>query len=239
MHHDTPSPYGDLTRSWAQLSPAAADAAAVRLLADGTCAEPDPEHVADPGLDAGCCYARLVDVAQAGDALAVGWVATTHLPQLLRQGMWLLVHAPGDWALAAHDALTRVLFEDLPDAGGRWLRRRVAHRLAKELGRSLWAERRRRRFEVNVEPYSMDTYVAGWDPDRDDGCDALTCALLAAMDELDTATRHGLIAIASDRDPAEVADQYDLAYGTLRQRICRARPQLQARLSGHVRTVGA
>jgi DNA-directed RNA polymerase specialized sigma24 family protein len=229
----TPAPYGDLTRRWNRI-PTAARAARARPLIVGACESPAVEHVDDPGLDDGACYWQLVSSAHAGNELAWGWLAATHCPTLLRHGRWLMEDDPGEWGVVAFDVFVRAIgVADLRT--GRWLRRRLAGRLVREMSAVRRRLQRRSSFEMSIDPSVLSRFER---PVVGSGSELAEVIDLAIM-EFDQPTRDALLEIAHGGCVRDVARDHGLPYMTLHQRVWRARERLRPQLAGFVRAAAS
>lgn len=235
MFDPTPAPFGDLTRRWTQLTDQDRDHHTGRLLATA-CTDACDGHVDRPGFDEGVCYRQLVVAGAAGDEVALGWLATSHRPLLITRGRVLLEQDPSEWGAVCLEAIHLTLVRiDL--SVGRWLRRRVAHQLSRHVTRVVAGQLTRRRREHPTAPVVLQqaspTPCGPWsDPHPD-----LSLVLDQALAGLDAATRDGFLALANQQPIQTVADRHDLSPAAVRQRMSRARSQLQPQLTGYLRTV--
>jgi DNA-directed RNA polymerase specialized sigma24 family protein len=227
MYDPTPAPFGDVTRRWTALDRDERRRHAARLLG-GQCAGDLLAHVDRPGIDAGACYRRLVPEAAAGDPVALGWLAATHLPLLLARGRALFEHDPTEWGAVCLEVLHRTLASaDLSEAT--WLRRRVARTLSSRLSRIVAQHLDRRQRESPTATSHIRHGIApgcDWDPHPD-----LTVHLERVLHALDAATRDSLLALANREPLAGIAARHGLSYAAVRQRVTRARRRLQPELA--------
>ena len=232
MHDPTPAPYGEITRRFTHLSDSDAEHHARRLLGVGrlqaSIERPD-------GASAGH-YRQLVVAARGGDEVAFAWLATTHRPLLLARGRVLYASDPSKWGAVALEALHITLRRvDLDE--NRWLRRAVALGLSSRIGRHTKRQRTRSAAERPTDPTRFPIRIhpaghAGHDPHPE-----LSAALADLLGALDVPTRAGLRALADEQTLEPVADAHHVSHSALRQRVTRARHQLQPELATFVRTV--
>jgi hypothetical protein len=220
-----PAPYGNVTRLWTALSEDRRDLEARRLvgvaLVEARIERPDE-------LTAGH-YQRLVEAARDGDTTAFAWLATSHRPLLLLRGQALFEDDPAEWGAAALELLHRTVQGANPC--GRWLRRSISLRLSSRMTRITQAHlRQRRRERPLVEDHVI--HLAASNPDPEPQPD-LAADLIRLLGELDAATREALIAISDHTPITEVANRHHLTHAALRQRVVRARRQLQPALAGY------
>lgn len=233
MYDLTPGPIGELTRRWTTLTDAeraqSADARLGRL-----CGGDHLVHVEHPAHDDGTCYAQLVRLALDGDAIALGWLATSHRALLIARGQVLLDHDPTEWGAVCLEALHTTLAKvDL--GAGRWVRRRVAQRLTLRVSNAAAVHVARRHRERPTAPVTLARACGSVDdPDHTEHLD-LRIALDGVLRELDSPTRDAFCALADGWALAGVAQRHGLSHGAIRQRVSRARTHLQAELAGFVR----
>lgn len=233
MFDPTPPPLGDVTRLWTHLDDHARQHHIHRLL-PGACPGDSPKHVDRPGRDRGNCYRHLLPAAVDGDPVAFGWLATTHRPLLITCGRPLFEHDPAEWGVTCLEILHRTIsLADLTEA--RWARRRIArilqHRMVREVARHL----RRREREHLTAPVRLNTLQPAVPALLDSPHPELTLALARALHPLDGITRDGLWALANHEPLAEVAARHAITHAALRQRVTRARQQLQSELATYHR----
>lgn len=226
MDDPTPAPYGAVTRRWTALTPAERDTHAKRLLGVAAAGA----HVERPGLDHGAHYRQLVTAAVDGDQQAFAWLATSHRPLLLVRGRALFRSDPAEWGSVCLELLHRTLCDT--ETTGRWGRQQVAATLSRRLTRTVRSHLERARVEQPLrESVSARLVTDGGDPHLD-----LSADLADALSRLDPATRDGLTALADRVHLAEVAARHDISHDALRQRLVRARAQLQPQLAGYRRS---
>ena len=226
-----PAPYGDVTRRWTQLDPETRDTEAVRLvgvpLAAARVDSPDPSCHEQ--------YLTVADAAVAGDEVAFGWLATSHRPVLLSSGRILFEHDPAEWGANSLELLYTALARS-NRAAGPWLRRQVTLHLRGRMARLTRTHLARRGLERPIDPARL--YGSGMDrvePLRDPHPD-LTIALERAVARFEPSTRDGLRAVATHEPLAAVAAAHQLSEPALRQRISRARRQMQPELTAFRRS---
>jgi DNA-directed RNA polymerase specialized sigma24 family protein len=225
----TADPLGTVTGRWTRLSAADRDRHAYRLLGVGLA----EARIDTP--DAGCHhhYAALVTAALAGDPVAFGWLAESHRPMLVSRGRLLFDRDPTEWSGASLEVLLTALRYAQAQPPSPWLRRQVAQQINHRFKRIVRRELARYRAERSCDPAQLpiDDRPVGTDPHPQ-----LTDAVERALDRLDPATRAGLRAAATQRPLAPVADAHHLTHAALRQRLVRARRQLQPQLAAFART---
>lgn len=223
MNDCTPAPYGTLTRLWTALSDDERDLEAHRLVG---VAFPET-RIERPDENTAVHYQRLVEATRQGDTTAFAWLATSHRPLLLLRGQALFEDDPAEWGGAALELLHRTLQGANPC--GRWLRRSVSLRLSSRMTRITQAHLRQRR---NERPLVDDhvVHLGAYDPEP---VPDLTADLTRLLGQLDAATREALIALSDHAPIAEVATRHQLTHAALRQRVVRARRQLQPALAGY------
>ena len=224
-----PPPFGEVTRRWTLLSPSQRDRHARRLLGVSF----DEARIERPDAATAHQYRRLVDAAVAEDPIAFAWLATSHRPLLLAHGRPLFEDDPSEWGAVCLEALHLTLASVNP-AAGRWLRRRVALRLLSRLSEAVDRHVRRRTVERATDPL----IVSATDPPavEPEAHLELSIALDRVLGRLEPATREAFRALADERSLEDVARRHDVPTSTLRQRVVRARPRLQAQLAGYQRT---
>lgn len=227
MADPTPAPYGDLTRRWTLLPAAVQQAHACRLF--DTAWDPDAGRLT-PGQ-----YEGLVHAALADDAVALGWLATTHRPMLLVAGRVLLEDDPAEWGAVCLELLQANLARARLQSG-RWLRRNIAVRLKSDVAREARRHLERRRMERATDPVGELVRLAPAHPgpelDRDG---ALADDLARVMRRLDRPTFEALHAIADGGSMVAVARRFDLTPAAMRQRVNRARAELRPELACYQR----
>ena len=237
MFDPTPSPFGDITRRFTHLTCHDRAGHTDRLLG-AVCHEPCSDHVDQPGLDGGVCYRQLVVAVRAGDPVALGWLATTHRPLLLARGAALFEHDPSEWGAVCLEGL-HVTVARIDLSIGRWVRRRVAHHLSRHVSRAAARHLQHRRREQPTAPELLHQARAAstgarFDPDLE-----LSIVLDGLLAGLDPATRDGFLALANEQPIEAVADRHHLSQAAVRQRMSRARRQLQPQLADYRRMVDA
>ena len=236
MHDTTPSPLGEITRRWTQLTDGQRDRHVARLV-PADCADGGPAHIDRPSLDGGRCYQQLVPAAVAGDPIALGWLATSHRPLLIARARPLFEHDPSEWGAVCLEVLhTTLVKADLSEP--RWLRRRIANRLTAGLAKAVRRHLDRRRHERATVPARLCTAQPpvepdpAWDPHLLD----LSVDLDRALARFDEPTRDGLFALADHQPLTTIADRHGLTHDAVRQRVTRARKCLQPELAAYHRT---
>lgn len=234
MSDTTPPPYGDVTRQWTHLPEPEKAHHAERILGD-LWAAPRTGPVTDPTP---AQYERLVHAARAGDELAFAWIATTHRPMLLAAGRALLEDDPDEWGSTCLELLHAHLLRAQLKAGI-WLRRHIATRLKGDLAGQVRRHLARRRTERATDPVvdlpRLRTDAAAW-PDTDDNFE-LAADLARALRRYDRPTFEGLLALSDGVPLSTVADDWGLSHATMRQRVTRARAELQPALAHYQRGV--
>lgn len=232
MNDPTPAPYGEITRRFTHLSEADAEHHARRLLGVGR----QQANIERPDAATAGHYRQLVVAARGGDEVAFAWLATTHRPLLLARGRLLYANDPSEWGAIALEALHTTLRRVDPDED-HWLRRTVALRLSSLMWRHTRRQRTRSAAEQPTDPTRFPIRIhpaghAGHDPHPE-----LSAALADLLGRLDVPTRAGLRALADEQTLEPVADAHQVSPSALRQRVTRARHQLQPELATFVRTV--
>ncbi len=247
-------PYGLVTRRWTHLSDDERDGHALRLV--GTTA--DEARIGEP--DGAGRYGRLVEAAAAGDPQAIAWLAWSHRPKLTHRGHDLYRADPVEWGSVCLEILystaRKAVAADVTSS--RWCRRWMTQRLCAQLARHARNEcdRFRRERTGTIEPLDISSetgrqlrahgglrqgsQACRW-PERPLAPDValvpvpeLRAALVAALDQVDVATREALLALADDGSPgriAEIAGRHQITPAALRQRLHRARGRLQPQLA--------
>lgn len=234
MSDTTPPPYGDVTRQWTHLPEPDKQHHARRLLGDLWTA-PFSAPVTDPTP---AQYARLVRAARAGDELAFAWIATTHRPMVLAAGRALLEDDPAEWGSTCLELLHTNLLRAQLDSGI-WLRRHIATRLKSELAAQVRRHLARRRTERATDPVVDLPRLrtdAPTEPEIEDNLELAT-DLSRALRRYDRPTFEGLLALGEGTPLSAVADHWGLSHATLRQRVTRARTELQPELAHYRRGV--
>ena len=234
MSDTTPSPYGDVTRQWTHLPGAEQQRHARRLLGD-LWPTSDRGQVGDPTPGQ---YERLVLAARAGDQVAFAWIATTHRPMLLAAGRALLEDDAAEWGSACLELLHTHLVRARLDSGI-WLRRHIAMRIRGDLSAQVRRHLVRRRAERATDPVVVLPRLRADTPVRPpaDAGDELATELARALRRYDRPTYEGLLALSDGTPLSAVADRWGLSHASLRQRVTRARAELQPELAHYRRGV--
>lgn len=230
----TPPPYGDVTRQWTHLSEPDKHHHARRLL-DDLWAVPRDGLVTDPTP---AQYARLVRAARDGDEVAFAWIATTHRPMVLAAGRALLEDDPAEWGSTCLELLHANLVRAQLDSGI-WLRRHIATRLKSDLARRVRKHLAQRRAERATDPV-LDLPRLRPDVPTDleiEDSPELATDLARALERYDRPTFEGLLALGDGVSLSIVARRWGLSPATLRQRVTRARAELQPELAHYRRGV--
>jgi hypothetical protein len=231
MHDETPGPYGQVTRRWTQLSEPVRDREARRLIG-----VPYLQAGIDrPDATTASHYQRLVNTAVTGDEIAIAWLATSHRPLLLARGRALFVEDEAEWGAAALEVL-EVTLHRADTSSGRWLRSQIAQRLASRMSAQVRHHLTRRNHEQVTDPAVLHLHAPAASAPSSDEPTELAAALADLLGRLDAPTREGLCALADRRSLETVAAQHELSHAALRQRVTRARHQLQPALATFLRT---
>ena len=229
MQTTSVDPLGHIVNRWTHLSAFERDRQSHRIVGVGVAQarieRPDAAHHR--------AYARLVDAALAGDAVAVGWLAHTHRPVLLARGRLLFDRDPSEWAAASLEVLLAAARYAQAGGGGPWLRRQVVQQIGHQMRRLVARELTRRRIEDACDPVWLARLEPPGEPQPHP---QLTAALDRALGRLDAATSAGLAAVAAREPLASVAADHHLTPAALRQRMVRARRRLRPQLAEFARS---